>query len=234
MSGQYLAQSLVGICESQPATAEGLALMLSRTEDLACRWSCSRTEDMLVRGYAEPVDLLVLDGGLGLGPVKEAIKAYRVFAPDVRILVWAGRFGTGVGKRLIQAGADGWIEKSAPTDILLLCFRTLLNGGVWPQRSARQKAAPIEGESRLTAREKQVLQLLLANRTTLEISKELGMAPGTAKLHCRWIYTKLGVSGRMGLISLASNGDGGGGGAQTGQEEDPRNRALISLAHSGQ
>lgn len=208
----------VGICESQPATAEGLALMLSRTPDLACRWTSNRIEDMLLCAYAEPVQLLILDGGLGYARVSEAIRAYRIFAPKARVLVWAEPLTPSAGSRFVQAGAHGWILKSAPADVLLCCLRTLLSGGEWPPRKVEKEAARFDGESRLTTRERQVLALLLENRSAQEIAEELGMAIGTVKLHSRWVYMKLGVSGRRGLLLAEAN-------ALAGREEDLPNGA---------
>jgi DNA-binding NarL/FixJ family response regulator len=51
----------------------------------------------------------------------------------------------------------------------------------------------------LTAREQQVLELVEHGMKNREIAKELGIRPGTVKIHLKHIFEKTGVRGRYGL-----------------------------------
>ena len=186
----------VGVCETQPTTAEGLIQVLSRTEDLACRWTSETIADTFIRAVVEPVDLLVLDGVFGLASIAGAIRPCKSFAPNLQILVWGGKFSTAAVNSLTRAGANGWISKTVQSDILIQCLRTVLAGGTWPEIEVRAPKESLQGEARLSAREHQVYELLLEGRTTEQISLELGMATGTVKVHCRAVYCKLRINGR--------------------------------------
>jgi DNA-binding NarL/FixJ family response regulator len=53
--------------------------------------------------------------------------------------------------------------------------------------------------SELTAREQQVLELVEQGCKNKEIAQELGIRPGTVKIHLKHIFEKTGVRGRYGL-----------------------------------
>jgi two-component system nitrate/nitrite response regulator NarL len=53
--------------------------------------------------------------------------------------------------------------------------------------------------SELTPREQQVLELVEQGFKNKEIAKELGIRPGTVKIHLKHIFEKTGVRGRYGL-----------------------------------
>ena len=103
--------------------------------------------------------------------------------------------------RLLQAGARGIVRKTADLASLLSCLRTVASGRSWMEDcvfrdSARQSGYP---RSELTAREHQVLELVEQGFKNKEIALELGIRPGTVKIHLKHIFEKTGVRGRYGL-----------------------------------
>lgn len=58
------------------------------------------------------------------------------------------------------------------------------------------------GESTLTARERQISQLLLRGHSSKSIARELKIAPGTVMVHKRNMFSKLGISSQYELFSL--------------------------------
>ena len=62
---------------------------------------------------------------------------------------------------------------------------------------------PPAGLDELTPREHEVLQLIAAGLTNLEIADRLGLSPYTAKTHVSRILTKLGARDRVQLVVLA-------------------------------
>ena len=71
-----------------------------------------------------------------------------------------------------------------------------LDGGLRVSRSGRSDRYP---RSELTAREQQVLELVEQGFKNKEIAQELGIRPGTVKIHLKHIFEKTGVRGRYGL-----------------------------------
>ncbi len=82
------------------------------------------------------------------------------------------------------------------------CLRSVASGQTWMEESVfRESARQADGYPRsdLTAREQQVLELVEQGFKNKEIALELGIRPGTVKIHLKHIFEKTGVRGRYGL-----------------------------------
>lgn len=78
--------------------------------------------------------------------------------------------------------------------------RTRSEGDLPSEQVAR--ITQISGQCNLGAREHEVLELLLKQKTANEIATEMTIANGTAKSHIRHVYKKLGVHSREELFEL--------------------------------
>ena len=121
--------------------------------------------------------------------------------PHPILMVWGVSMTEAEALRLLQAGASGIVRKTADLTSLLACLRTVasrpyLDGGL---RLSRFFAAGRHPRSELTPREQQVLQLVEQGFKNKEIAVELGIRPGTVKIHLKHIFEKTGVRGRYGL-----------------------------------
>jgi len=103
--------------------------------------------------------------------------------------------------RLLQAGAKGIVRKTAALGSIVTCLRTVLNGRSWMEDSVFRASPDQErsAHSELTPRERQVLELVEQGFKNKEIAMELGIRPGTVKIHLKHIFEKTGVRGRYGL-----------------------------------
>jgi len=103
--------------------------------------------------------------------------------------------------RFLQSGARGIVRKSADVGSLLACLRAVAGGRSWMQDSVFRDAVLPESPMRsdLTPREQQVMELVEQGYKNREIAQELGIRPGTVKIHLKHIFEKTGVHGRHGL-----------------------------------
>ena len=117
------------------------------------------------------------------------------------IVIWGVSVTEAEALRFLQAGARGILRKTAGTAAVVACLRTVAAGRSWMEDcvfrdSSRSDRYP-RGE--LTAREQQVLELVEQGFKNKEIAQELGIRPGTVKIHLKHIFEKTGVRGRYGL-----------------------------------
>lgn len=137
------------------------------------------------------MDLRMTDGG-GI----ESTAALRAQAPDARVIIYTTFDGDEDIYRAVQAGARGYLLKSAPRGELLTAIRTVAAGERYlPPELAKRLAERVSGPD-VSEREIEVLRLISAGKSNKEIGATLHIAEDTVKRHVSNILTKLGVSDR--------------------------------------
>jgi DNA-binding NarL/FixJ family response regulator len=191
----------VALCDTQPVTAEGIRALLASCSDL--EFSRSVTSLPAAREIAlrsQPA-VLILDKAFGAQAVLECLEQLKSLAHLTATVVWGVSMTEAETLRFIQAGAKGIIRKSADLESLLICLRSVAAGATWMEKNVFPEAMNPRRNCRgaLTARERQVMELVGQGLKNREIGTELGIRPGTVKVHLKHIFEKTGVQGRYGL-----------------------------------
>lgn len=191
----------VSVCESQPLLIKGLKSLLEETSDLLMHSQHSVISEWMVSPNAETTDVLIVEKGSGADLALDSLSRMPNGAPRPRVVVWGVSLHEAEALRYLQAGARGIIQKSADLESLLSCIRTAANGGTWMQDAVFGDRLHSMGtpRSELTPREQQVLELVEQGMKNREIASELGISPGTVKIHLKHIFEKTGIHGRHGL-----------------------------------
>lgn len=195
---------VIAICETQPVTAEGVRTLLAGSPDLRFGQVCESLEQAAACMRTGLPDVLVLDKAFGIQAILDWIsdwKASPEHRPEAGLIIWGVSVTEAEALRFLQAGARGILRKTAGVQSTLSCIRAVANGRSWMEDcvfrdSARPDRYP---RSELTAREQQVLELVEQGFKNKEIASELGIRPGTVKIHLKHIFEKTGVRGRYGL-----------------------------------
>ena len=199
-------KKIVSICETQPLTVKGLFHLLDGTDDLRFGSSHASPAEWMLSPGAERTDVLIIDKGLGAKVVLDALEqlpsndsAPRCTVPAV--VIWGMSITEAEALRFLQAGAKGILRKSADGTTVLSCLRAVVTGRSWMQDSVFRESVTPEAQIRtdLTPREHQVMELVEQGFKNREIAQELGIRPGTVKIHLKHIFEKTGVRGRHGL-----------------------------------
>jgi DNA-binding NarL/FixJ family response regulator len=195
------ARNTVGICETQPITSEGLKCLISKTNDL----DFLRGVDSLVAAsdlvrHQRPA-VMIVDKAFGAQSLLQWLHEIRQDLGATGIVVWGASITEPEALRLLQSGVRGIVRKTADTQLLLTCLRSVAGGSNWMEDSLFRDHPALDRYPRsdLTARERQVLELVEQGLKNKEIARELGIRPGTVKIHLKHIFEKTGVRGRYGL-----------------------------------
>lgn len=198
----------VAICDTQPVMAEGVRTLLSAAGDLHFVGVCDslRQAGNLLHSGQDGVSLsvMVLDKAFGTQALLDWLTEHRsvIEGPGrVAVVVWGVSITEAEALRFLQAGARGILRKTANVDSVIACLRAVSLGRSWMEDwvfrdSSRSDSYP---RSELTTREQQVLELVEQGFKNKEIAHELGIRPGTVKIHLKHIFEKTGVRGRYGL-----------------------------------
>jgi two-component system nitrate/nitrite response regulator NarL len=196
----------VSICDTQPVLAEGVRTLLGSSEELKFLATTDSLRGALEHLRRDAPDVLLLDKAFGIQAVLDWLSELRSLEMSGEpvhssVVVWGISITEAEALRFLQAGARGILRKTAGTSVVLACLRTVSNGRSWMEDcvfrdSARSERYP---RSELTAREQQVLELVEQGFKNKEIAQDLGIRPGTVKIHLKHIFEKTGVRGRYGL-----------------------------------
>jgi DNA-binding NarL/FixJ family response regulator len=191
----------VVVCDTQPISAEGLRILLAGAGDLEFLASLNSLENAMQLMAVQRPDIVIVDKGFGMRIVLDWIHDLKLADAAPAVTVWGVSMTEAEALRLLQAGAKGIVRKTAGLDNILSCLRTVASGRSWMEDCVFRDASRPERypRSELTPREHQVLEMVEQGFKNKEIALELGIRPGTVKIHLKHIFEKTGVRGRYGL-----------------------------------
>ena len=105
--------------------------------------------------------------------------------------------------RTMKAGAVDFLTKPVKRDMLLNAVRTALARDMKAHLSHEQQRDLRARFGKLTARERDVFDLVVAGRLNKQIAAELGMAERTVKAHRAQVMAKMGATSLAELVRLA-------------------------------
>jgi DNA-binding NarL/FixJ family response regulator len=154
-------------------------------------------------------DLVIMDLAMpGIGGI-EAVRRIRQWDRGAKILVFTMHQNAAFAVQAIRAGAMGYVTKTSPPEALVkavmevLAGRIAISPDIDHELALNHLSTEANAADVLTAREFEVLRMLLAERSTDEIATALHISPKTvANLHSL-IKDKLGVGTDIELVRLA-------------------------------
>lgn len=188
-------------CESQPLMIEGLLRVCDSSPDLflcgtAPNWAAARGE--LVRLLPAVV---LIDNAAGYLQSALFLAELRTLSPRSAAVLWVADLGEAELIRSLQAGARGAIRRNQTVELLCECLRHVAEGQVWiePELSGVWAEHSRRGHPALTPRERGVVELVTRGLKNREIAAELGITPGTVKVHMMHIFEKTSAKNRFDL-----------------------------------
>lgn len=194
----------------------GLHVRLQQEAGLEIVAEAEDGETAIEMAQRYPLNIVVLDIGLpGIGGI-EACRKIRELCADLPILILTSHTQKSLINRIIEAGAQGYCLKGAPSEKLVLAIRSVAAGASWWDSAATTEIrATFESnssgvprtfdkpDSTLTRREQEILALIAAGKTNQEIAEMLYIAPGTVRVHVHAILQKLDVRDRTKAAVIA-------------------------------
>jgi DNA-binding NarL/FixJ family response regulator len=157
---------------------------------------------------AEKPDVVVLDLNLPGGGGLDLLRRFLNEQPQVRILIFSMHSSAPYVMRAMQAGAYGYITKSASASELLEAIQKVAAGSHYLQGDLVTNLAGSDIWTKgqrpaLSAKELDILRLLAQGKTLSEIATELGSPYKTIANSCTGIKNKLMVERTGDLIRIA-------------------------------
>jgi DNA-binding NarL/FixJ family response regulator len=196
-------------------TVRGVIDLACRDADVSVVASVSSATAAIEACRADTPELLVLDLDLPDADGFHVLADLEATMPE-SVLVLSDRSDGDLVLRVLRLGARGFVTKAEGLRGLAGTIRRVLAGerviapGLEQDavlalgRFAKRAREGAEVAAELTARERQVLELLSDGHTMRQIATRLGISPRTVETHVAKVYRKLGVRTRVQAVSRAA------------------------------
>ncbi len=197
------------IADDHAIFREGLSQILGEQPDFDIVGEATTGPDVLARLAETSPDVVLLDlsmpGASGIGLVREVAAR-----GDCRVVVLSMHEERQYVIEALKAGAVGYVTKASASDQLFDAVRKAATGELAVSSSAsqamiRQMLEPEDPcpHERLTARERQVFDMLVAGETVSAVAHKLGLSVKTASTHKANVLIKMDAKTTADLVRYA-------------------------------
>jgi len=184
----------------------GLAALLQMDGRYQVVGEAENGEDALGKLESIPTDLVILDLSMPRMNGLEAIRRIAKKGLRAKTVVLSMYDDPQFVAEALRDGAKGYILKQAMDEELFLALEAVLKGGqyVSPAIDFARVQEHMVGPQELTAREREVLQLIADGHTTQELAEILQISPHTATRHRANLMQKLNAHNQVELVRIAA------------------------------
>lgn len=208
-------QIRVLLADDHVLVRQGIRQFLEEAEDIEVVAEAGDGAEALrlMESHRPDVDVAVLDIRMPKITGVEATRRIKAHFPDVRILVLTAYDDDPYVFAVLQAGADGYLLKTARAEELVRAVRDVYagNAALSPEVAAKmvrqvtqqRPGTAVDQVEPLTEREIEVLRLAARGMTNRAIGQTLGISHRTVQGHLANVYGKLHVNSRTEAVTEA-------------------------------
>ena len=191
------------VVDDHPIMRVGIAAIIQATPDMTTVAQAGSGEEAIELFEKHLPDVTLMDLRLpGMSGV-DAIRAVIAQHHNAKFVVLTTYEGDEDIHQALEAGARSYIIKGMPHDALVSAVRRVHAGGRFlPSPVSRALSSRIPN-SELSAREREVLDLIVQGRSNKEIATDLGISESTVKCHVSVILMRLNVTDRTHAVVTA-------------------------------
>ncbi len=200
------------LVDDHAVVREGYRRLLERSPDIQVVGEAGNSADAYqLLSRLRPV-VVVMDISLPDVSGIEATRRMLAREPDVRVLVFSMHEEAVFAERAMQAGARGYITKASAPEILIDAVRAVARGEVFLSRDIAQTLAlkNLRDDDAtlksLSAREFEIMRLLVSGQTLSAIAEKLGLSYKTVANYQSAIRQKTGAQTAVELLRIAERG----------------------------
>jgi len=193
---------------------EGLARLLEESGGITVVSKCDSGDEVLSRAKSYRPDLVLTKIGLPGCEGMEATKWITEHMPRTKVVVLTDSENEQDMFAAIKAGAKGYLLKNTALEDLVRSIELLARGGLIVSGHLAERLldefsslygrnSKIDGEIKLTEREREIVELVAGGATNKEIGETLFIAENTVKVHMKNILEKLQLRNKQQVAAYA-------------------------------
>lgn len=203
------------IADDHAIVAESLGMLIDMQDNYEVIGTVSNGWQALNFIESNHIDIIIADLQMPLLNGINMTLRLREKSSEVRVIILTMSEEADDIREGLKAGIHGYVMKSAEKSELLQAIEMVASGQKYFSEKIVKKLAEIpnpeningqaslDDDSPLTARELEVMRLVLQNKTSQEIGDELSVAVTTIQTHRRNLMKKIGVNNSIGLMQWA-------------------------------
>jgi DNA-binding NarL/FixJ family response regulator len=198
------------LVDDHAVVREGYRRLLERNAGIKVIGEAADAQSAYLKFIDHDPAVVVMDISLPGASGIEALRRMRIRNPDARVLMFSMHEDVVFARRALQAGALGYVTKASAPDVLVEAVlrvalgQSYLSNAIAQDMAVGSIAGTHDAASMLSAREFEVLRLLVRGMALREIAQQLGLTQKTVANHQSAIRQKLGADSAVKLLQAAA------------------------------
>jgi DNA-binding NarL/FixJ family response regulator len=190
------------IIDDHPVVRQGIKALLEREIDAVVVTDAATPAAAFGAQRDDSPDVVIVDprgAGLEVGSLVEDLNRELGSA----IVVFTSNGGARLLSESLKAGVKGYVRKDSPPEDLVRAIRAAQSGEFYVDPALSSTIVLEEGDRTLTARQREILQMLADGMQTEAVAKRLGLSTETVRTHTKRILAKLHADTRTQAVAIA-------------------------------
>jgi DNA-binding NarL/FixJ family response regulator len=190
------------IIDDHPVVRQGIRALLEREIDSVVVTDAATPAAALGAAGEDSPDVVIVDprgAGLEVGSLVQDLNRELGSA----IVVFTSNGGARLLSESLKAGVKGYVRKDSPPEDLVRAIRAAQSGEFYVDPALSSTIVLEEGDRTLTARQREILQMLADGMQTEAVAKRLGLSTETVRTHTKRILAKLHADTRTQAVAIA-------------------------------
>jgi len=201
----------IAITDDHKMVLQGIQSMLKDTKEIKIVGIYNNASETIDNIEKDNPDVLLLDINLPDMNGIDLCKKLKNINEELKVIAISNFDEVSFVKRMLNNGANGYLLKNTDKLELLEAFKTVLSDQQYLQKDIQKKlVSQTLGQkkksrlfTKLTRREKEVLNAIAEEFTTQEIADKLFISSKTVETHRMNLMSKLGAKNSVGIIKTA-------------------------------
>ena len=190
------------IVDDHPVVRAGVRAVLEQAFD-DVEVSDAESIDHVAEAATEdgPPDVVIIDpwrAGVDVGEIVGRLQK-QVKAP---IVIFTSDGGARLLAEALKAGVKGYVRKDSPSEDLVRAIEAARTGEFYVDPGLSSTIVLDEGDRTLSARQREILQMLADGMQTDAVAQKLGLSTETVRTHTKRILAKLEASTRTQAVAI--------------------------------
>jgi DNA-binding NarL/FixJ family response regulator len=197
------------LAEDHAVVREGTRQILEQDPEITVVGEAATGAEVVAMASRLSPDVVLLDLSLPVMNGVEATRRMRASGELPRVLILSAYDDPDYVVAAIEAGANGYLLKTAHASDVIAAIRAVAEGEVvlHPSVARHLVSRRADGAAGLSPRELEILRLAARGHRTRDIAARMSLSPRTVEAHFTAVFNKLGVSTRAeAIVHAASRG----------------------------